>query len=429
MEFLNLITLPNSIQTLKLFEFLFFFGYVILFSFVSLCCFSLAFSIYFAFLGKRKADVSLFEISNNFAKITGKTLLPAFLLGLVPFFGVYFILIQFAFDPQLLSLNFLPLFILLLLAIVFLYLYKTRLRKWLETRLNSSQIVKLNFLTLLFALMSFVSFLLFVWTFSTLLVLFFEKSTNFNFFALPSVARIIDFVLLSMFFAPLAYIYFNITEVKSLESQSNLEVFGSSRNLIALSSAFGIPIPIFLLLNYAMTPKVVVNFLYFVFNIVLIFVLLFAFIFSYYSYKENKLNFANVSFFLAVTALIIFIAGESNLFAYSNKVQEYIVSKNYEEQKTQLLLASGRATITVNGEEIYKTKCVACHQFETVLVGPPHKEVLKKYEGRMEDMVKYVLNPTKVDPKYPPMPNQGLKPNEAEAVVKYMFEHYGPMLK
>ena len=36
----------------------------------------------------------------------------------------------------------------------------------------------------------------------------------------------------------------------------------------------------------------------------------------------------------------------------------------------------------------------------------------------------FIRNPVKVDPAYPPMPNPGLKPQEAEAVATYMLEHF-----
>ena len=63
------------------------------------------------------------------------------------------------------------------------------------------------------------------------------------------------------------------------------------------------------------------------------------------------------------------------------------------------------------------------------LIGPPHKEVLSKYIGKKEELVKFLMNPVKIDPNYPAMPNQALKTKEAEALADYMFEHYGPMLE
>jgi cytochrome c len=50
--------------------------------------------------------------------------------------------------------------------------------------------------------------------------------------------------------------------------------------------------------------------------------------------------------------------------------------------------------------------------------------VLPKYAGNKEQLVAFIRNPVKVDPAYPPMPNPGLKPNEADAVAAYLLERF-----
>jgi cytochrome c len=49
---------------------------------------------------------------------------------------------------------------------------------------------------------------------------------------------------------------------------------------------------------------------------------------------------------------------------------------------------------------------------------------MPKYEGKKTQLVAFIRNPVKVNPAYPPMPNPGLKPNEAEAVATYLLENY-----
>ena len=94
---------------------------------------------------------------------------------------------------------------------------------------------------------------------------------------------------------------------------------------------------------------------------------------------------------------------------------------NYEEEFKASL---GLASMDISGEDIYNGKCVACHQFDQVLVGPPYKEVLPKYENDQEALAQFILNPVKINENYPAMPNQGLKPNEAKAVAEYLLETY-----
>jgi cytochrome c551/c552 len=76
------------------------------------------------------------------------------------------------------------------------------------------------------------------------------------------------------------------------------------------------------------------------------------------------------------------------------------------------------------GEQLYNTKCIACHQFEQKMVGPAYKDVLPKYEGDLEKLKAFILNPVKVNPEFIPMPNQGLKPHEAESAAMFLMQKY-----
>jgi cytochrome c len=78
----------------------------------------------------------------------------------------------------------------------------------------------------------------------------------------------------------------------------------------------------------------------------------------------------------------------------------------------------------MSGEEIFNAKCSACHLFDQKKVGPPYKSVLPKYRGNKAQLVSFVLNPLKVDPSYPPMPNQGLKPTEADSIATYLLARF-----
>jgi cytochrome c len=50
---------------------------------------------------------------------------------------------------------------------------------------------------------------------------------------------------------------------------------------------------------------------------------------------------------------------------------------------------------------------------------------LPKYGGKKDQLVAFVLNPIKKDPAFPPMPNQGLKPAEADSIVSYLLRKLG----
>jgi len=79
----------------------------------------------------------------------------------------------------------------------------------------------------------------------------------------------------------------------------------------------------------------------------------------------------------------------------------------------------------LTGEDIYNAKCSACHLFDQKKVGPAYQAVVPKYKENKAGLVAFILNPVKVDPAYPPMPSQGLKPSEADSIATYLLQKLG----
>jgi cytochrome c len=77
------------------------------------------------------------------------------------------------------------------------------------------------------------------------------------------------------------------------------------------------------------------------------------------------------------------------------------------------------------GRVVFAKVCRACHLFDTRIVGPPMKEVLPKYGGDAERLKRFIREPVKVNPGYPPMPMLGLKEEEVEAVARYLLGSIG----
>jgi cytochrome c len=117
-----------------------------------------------------------------------------------------------------------------------------------------------------------------------------------------------------------------------------------------------------------------------------------------------------------------------------NDQQAFVsTSKNHEVQLATIYAAHEKdvkavigieEVAAISGQDIYNGRCIACHKFDTKLVGPPYNSVLPKYDGKQDQLIKFILNPVKVNPEYPAMPNQGLKPNEAEAIAEYIMKMY-----
>ncbi len=433
MKFFQLIAIPHSEPTLKLLEFLLFIGFSVLEIYLAIVFGSLFNSFYYALKGNKLLNTFYFKHSFDFANQSGKGIIPPMGLGFVALLAVFFILIQFQLPNML---KFEIWFLISLLAylcwFIAIQFYRRDLKCLAQIEeISANRKVSTLQLTLVFASMLLV--LVTVWIATSIFVQFIEPNSKFSIstflFSPKVVLRVILFIIGGLLLSSLGYAFFRFSADRLPGGESSIGESAFTKKVVSRALVFGLFFPFFLFLLYSITPISSVSFQYYILVIVSVLVLLLALTFAYFAFKDFNLRFARISFYIAIVSYLLFFGSESTLFAVSNKVQEFRIIKDYQAYEERLLASAGRVVGKINGEEIYKAKCIACHQFDTKLVGPPHKEVLKKYENRQGDMVKFILNPIKVDPNYPPMPNQGLKPKEAEAVVKYMFEHYGPLLK
>jgi cytochrome c len=140
----------------------------------------------------------------------------------------------------------------------------------------------------------------------------------------------------------------------------------------------------------------------------------------YFIYKEENTGLIVPVFLLIFVIFALNILREQEVFAgaLSGKMPVMIKKSEEHEKEVRSKIVSKTG---LDGEQIYNTKCIACHKFDQKLVGPPHKDVVPKYNGDVNKLAEYIFNPTKVDPAYPPMPNPGLKKKEAVAVAQYLI--------
>lgn len=198
---------------------------------------------------------------------------------------------------------------------------------------------------------------------------------------------------------------------------------------LSVALIFSMVLPLFFVLNLIITPKTAINNVMFgmaLIGLIMIFVLLH---FLYEMLRKNKFIYISAAFYLLVAVIGVSQVKEQMIFKQANAEHTAMLASNYEKYNEEMLAKAGKSAVEVSGEDIYKGKCVACHAFDRKVVGPAHKDILPKYIDNPEALAKFILNPTKVDPNFPPMPSQGLRPKEAQAVAKYMIEHYGPELK
>ncbi len=97
--------------------------------------------------------------------------------------------------------------------------------------------------------------------------------------------------------------------------------------------------------------------------------------------------------------------------------------------KEEIKLAPVDAALYTKGEQIFTTKCVACHKFGSRLVGPPLKDVTKR--RRPEWIMNQILNPLEMTQKdkvskelfaqyLVQMTFQDVTQDDARALLEYM---------
>lgn len=152
--------------------------------------------------------------------------------------------------------------------------------------------------------------------------------------------------------------------------------------------------------------------------------LLFLFAAAHFIYafkRDGHVSYTAYAFFTLAMALTFMFTKDQVAIGNGTKEHAAQLSLAYERDVEELKAKLGVAIKALTGQEIYDAKCSACHMFDQKKVGPPYKETLPKYAGKKVELVAFILNPVKVNPAYPNMPNQGLKPSEADSIATFLM--------
>ena len=147
-------------------------------------------------------------------------------------------------------------------------------------------------------------------------------------------------------------------------------------------------------------------------------------IFLYAYTRSGRTGFVQGAFI--TFALALFLVFSKDQIAVRNATADQAASlaiaadRELEALKAKL----GVAPAAMSGQEIYNARCSACHLFDQKKVGPPYREVIPKYEGKKSNLIAFIMNPVKVNPAYPNMPNQGLKPVEADSIATFLLANF-----
>ena len=190
-------------------------------------------------------------------------------------------------------------------------------------------------------------------------------------------------------------------------------------NLTLYSSLF---MPVFLALILFALPDSSISGAIFGYSALALILMFICYHFLYSMLRDEKTNYTGLLYVMLVVILMSVIIKDQLAMDNATKVQAVILNANFEKYLAGL--QGEKVGEKISGEDIYQRICISCHRFDQKVVGPPYDETLPKYEGKINDLIAFIRNPVKVNPAFPPMPNPGLKPEEAKAIAKYeMIEH------
>lgn len=240
-------------------------------------------------------------------------------------------------------------------------------------------------------------------------------------FSLPVWLNYFYLIFASFTIAGGAVLYFFFVWRGGIENMSGdyIKLVKSSIVPVAMVSSILQPIFLFggiiLMPASAMSPSVYIYIVFAFISILIVSNLL------YGIYKNSDLKSAGALFFIMFLTFTFTAVKDQLVLGNSVKGHLYTVyqkADEYNKQKSSLVISN----TGVDAEQIYNQKCIACHKFDVKLVGPPYKETVPKYNSDVVKLSEFIFNPTKINPEYPAMPNQGLKKKEAEAMAKWLIE-------
>jgi len=191
-----------------------------------------------------------------------------------------------------------------------------------------------------------------------------------------------------------------------------------------ISLASGILFPLMLIISYAYTPAVSQSPSVFFFMVALLIISLILGGSVYSMFKNSDTNAATGVFILVFLLVIFNILKDQavlgNALHENTKEITKIADEHEKEARSKTMQSSG-----VDVAAIFTQKCSACHKFDQKLVGPAYDLVVPKYNGDVQKLSAFIFNPQKIDPAFPPMPNQGLKKKEANAMAQWLIDQVG----
>ncbi|MCK9408882.1 MAG: cytochrome c [Bacteriovoracaceae bacterium] len=439
MDFLKQIALPQSEAQIGVLYFVLNVIYILLLPFISYLFGALILSLYHNRKGRKQNNA----LSIRFSKDVIDHILPnksiLLLFGVVPYMALTFAYAQLLQDTAAISVSILSWGLLLFAAAAaFASSYQSALKvggvlesvsanteemesyrtQMSETRRTSGKYALIFLVAAGYCLIAGTSLAVHPNQWQTI------SSAVELLFSLDVLAKLIQFVLLSFTITCLGTLFFTFSwqgGSKHLTAEYTEYVKKATlpTGLITLLLQ-----PLFVVLSVVLLPVQSLTGLVFLSAFLVIFFVFLASHSVYGMLKGFVAGYAAKAFYLFVLALGCMVVQGTASLSGATKNSSALLAYRYTIHHEELLAKLGINLAIFSGEDIFNAKCSACHEFGAKKVGPAYKDVLPKYENDRTKLLSFVMNPQKINPAFPPMPNQGLKPAEADSIAAYIMLMY-----
>ncbi len=247
-------------------------------------------------------------------------------------------------------------------------------------------------------------------------------------FTITPVIHFTGFLLASLLITGVAvlFFYFHWKERKladDVPEATELKYWG-----LGLALGGALLLPPALLWDFYTLPNQSLSLPVFILGANCLFALYILLMLTYVMLKGKHLRFTVIAFVLAIAVFGFLIGKDLQLQNTAN--QELVFLSQQKAQTNADEWAANREAefrkkfkgAAVSGQAIFDKRCSACHLFDKVKLGPAYNDVVPKYKDNLDGLKAYLRNPVKVDPKFPAMPNPGLREYEVEAISTYLFK-------
>ena len=427
MDFLNNLFLPPSANHLHLVKYIILIIYFIHLPFISLVIGGTFFSFVFRLLSGNDRNSRNWRVSREFINRLVLRKMAGIFLGVLPLIILMLIEGQVFYDADISVVPFMLITnILVATGITLVYFYQYSFR---ETGISQPVQIAGGALALFFLFTGY-----FVFSVNSALILDPGRWAVVNsplkfLFSWNVIARFLHFICAAFAVSGVAMIFF-MFNWKESDREKDVEFADYMKKLSGgIAIGFTLIQPLLIFWNLITLPDQALSGAVYLLTVLVMLLLFIITLTLYRLLKESRIKLGNNVFVLFVVTFIVMIVNDHEARENSIENQIRLLTARAEEvrgaiqQEREAAMATSFKPDIKLGEEIYNKQCSACHRFDQKLVGPAYDSVLPKYENNRDELIKFIRNPYKIEPGYPPMPKLGLSEKEIMSVAEFLLQH------